>query len=370
MNANRNQRRLFLAAACLMLSGGCFGDGCISGEVLNYGRYDRATYSFMLMQCDVNIAARNDAQFDWIADLWARRTNLIINPTHQIPFLSGPAAAMIERRGKHSLREIPIGEKPATEPAEVETAVALDTIQVTPGEFFLNEYGNLCYSHETLIPGATLDASIREITPVIARGLVELAEQQRRVSGERESKPETWDDLREAILESLGEKDAKPAGDRAKNQGSLPLDSDSLRLMTQAVADGSVRFTRNADAFTLVIPLSRRDCDEAVATVKLARNVVEQRRKWGREVKQGLAEWLNVFEIRSQEGAGLSLTIGLGKLDEIASQVASPMPPEDPNRKWMYQATIAAIQKRGIAVNKSDLFPMVLKRHNRANNVP
>ena len=57
------------------------------------------------------------------------------------------------------------------------------------------------------------------------------------------------------------------------------------RLLKTADADKSVQFTRKANEFTLVLPLSPHDTDEAIATMNLAKTIVAERTE-GRKARR------------------------------------------------------------------------------------
>jgi hypothetical protein len=354
MDARKKQRLLLVAAVCL--SSCC---GCIHGNVLSYTRYDQANDSFACLEIYANIATKDEDELNHIARLWSRKDNLIINAIPEIRIFGSPT--IFERRGPHGYLKLPIAQAMEKEPEAVTTSVDLDTIRVTPGEFFLNEYRNLCCSHKAVIPGATVDAAMRELMPLIADGLAQLGESQIQLAGKEGSKPTTWNDVRDSMLVSLGEKEAKPAEDEKKGEKLLPLEKASLRLLIKAGADGSVRFTRKADAFTLVVPLSKRDCDEAVATVDLVREVVAERLKAGKQVEKDVTDVLDACEIQHLANTGLSVTVHVGKLAERKAREPISMPEPDADSKLLYRTTAASIQGRGIEINKTDLFPTIVK---------
>jgi hypothetical protein len=346
---------LLLATVCL-----AFG-GCIKGRVLTYATYNKAADSFSFLEVYANIATKEAGELKHITTLWRRKDNLIIDPIgSQFRFLTAPT--IFERHGKHGYSRISLADALKKEPEPSTTSVDLDTIQVVPGEFFLNEHKNLCYFHQIVIPGATVDALMRERAPVIAEELAKIAEEDIKNAGKKGWTKMSWDDVRNAILESVGEKKPKPADEKAKGPTLLPLEMASLRLMIKAGADKSVPFTRKADVFTLVLPLSPRDTDEAIATVELARQIVAKRQKAGKTVDKHIVGLLDATNVFRGEAPGLSVTVQLGKLAKLvnADQATMPTPEKDAGQE--HRTTIAFLEGQGIEVNKTDQFPIVLKR--------
>lgn len=360
MNASHRLRQLLLAAACPTLL-----VGCMDGKVLTFHKYDESSDSFAFMEVYANIAARGDRDVDHIAELWQRRNDLIVDVIPKIELFG--SETILERRGKHGYVVTPLGQTPNQEPEVLTTAVDLDQIQVMPGAFFLNEHKSLCYYHQVVIPGSTFDAAMGEITPKIAEYFAEFAQDaQEKINRVRKdgSKPITWSDIRESIVASFDEPVEKPAKIETAQTKAGPLDAESLQLLIAAGADGSAKFTRDANTFTLVVPLSRRDCDEAIATIDLLRETVAERQKTGKKVDDGAWVALDAIAARHVEGSGLCVTVDLGEVWQIAARESQPMPAPNPVMAHAYQTTVASIQARGIEVNDKDLFPMILEQFN------
>lgn len=355
MNNRKIGTWLFLATVCL-----AFG-GCINGKILTFATYDKAADSFSFLEVYVNIATKEAGELKHITTLWRRKDNLIIDPIgSQFRFLTDPT--IFERHGKHGYSRISLADALKKEPEPSTTSVDLDTIEVVPGKFFLNEHKNLCYYHQVVIPGATVDALMREVAPVIADELAKTAEEDIKNAGKEGSTKMSWNDVRDSMLKSFGGNQPKPDDEKAKGPTLLPLEMASLRLMIKAGADKSVPFTRKADAFTLVLPLSPRDTDEAIATVKLARQIVAERQAAGKTVDKHIVGLLNATEVFRGEAPGLSVTIQLGKLAKLLNADQTTMPTPEKEARQAYRTTIAFLEGQGIEVNKTDQFPIVLKR--------
>jgi hypothetical protein len=139
-----------------------------------------------------------------------------------------------------------------------------------------------------MIPGKTLDAAILEATPGFTEMIASEAENQIQLAGKKAHRV-TWDDVRKNFLDDIDDA-VKPgaAANKDKEDADLwPLEMDSLQLLSKARANESVRFARVGDLFTLVVPLSRRDSHEAVATWKALRETVAGRLEANQTVKQG-----------------------------------------------------------------------------------
>lgn len=398
------------AAACLPLC------GCIGGEILSYTRYDESSDSFSFLELYVNIETDKAVELDHIGKLYERRDSLIITRFPEFKLFSSPK--ILERHGKHSYSSLPIAEAMTGEPERRTTAVDLDSIEIMPGEFFLNEHGNLSYYHQVVIPGKAVDAAMREQVPQIAAELARLAREQRRLAAKAGSRKLTWDEVRRELRQGLGHHEAKPneakeegktllpldsasfcvmaaadednalsgaggadvlsmlipipledrfripSGDENQEDGLelLPLDSTSLHRLIMAGVDKWVQFTRKGDSFTLLVPLSERDCVEALATIELVRKLTADRLAAGKDVEEELVDVLEAMEVRHVEGSGLQVTFHGTKFWERTACRQDSMPAPVANKEAAYRSTVAAIRERGIDVNETDLFPTILRR--------
>jgi hypothetical protein len=183
---------------------------------------------------------------------------------------------------------------------------------------------------------------------------VESAEHEIQLAGKKEKvKRVTWDDFRKAELKRMFEKEppqVDPKKEEAVEQFG-PLEMASLRLMLKAGAEKSVKLSRNRDVFTLVVPLSKTDCQEAIVTVDLIRDTVAERIKAGKSVGKGLPEALASFKLRYVEGAGLEVSADITKLTKAEKADVDPQP--DEKRQLGCKKTVAAVQERGIEINKT-----------------
>jgi hypothetical protein len=166
----------------------------------------------------------------------------------------------------------------------------------------------------------------------------------------------SWNEFRKSMLEMLDGKPAKPIGANVR----LPLEMASLRLLSKAGADKQVQFTRKADSFTLVVPLSERDANEAIATVDLARKTVAERLDEGKKVDNNVIGFLAATRL-DRDASGLSVTLDFGKAAAASNADHGTMPPAI-DGILACERTVAWIEQHGIPVNKTDQFTIVVKR--------
>ncbi|MGE3818957.1 MAG: hypothetical protein AB7I30_05940 [Isosphaeraceae bacterium] len=346
------------AVGLLTLLVGLATCGCIEGKRLNLVRYDRDSDTFHVVEIYVNLATKEKKELDHVADLWARKADLIVNPGSWFTIFGSPT--LLERKEPHSYKVVNVATPDGNEPKTHETAADLDAVKVKPGEFFLNEHRTLCYYHEVTVPGAVVDVAMREVVPDLAEFLASFAEDQIRQSGKENSVVETWDEIRASFLSRAERKPEKPASDEenAKSKRS-PLEQTSLRLLIKAGVDRTLPFSRSGDRFSITLPLSPRDCDEAVATIDLMREVLAEVKEETPDEK-GIAEFLRSLEASHLKGVGLRVTVPAEALSRLEAARFDVTP--DPARKQVYRTTAASIQGRGITINRTDLLPDLLKR--------
>jgi hypothetical protein len=322
--------------------------GCVEADVRLFVKYEPTRDSFHLMEIYTNIHATAKSDLDHLESLWERRQSIVIDP---LPFNLWSHMA-VERKGKNRYCLTDLAARREEADKVRLTGVDLDTIKVTPGEFYLNRHRNLAYYHQMVVPGSTVDALLKELAPSIAEFMAEFAEQQIRSAGKENVRRLTWDDVRKTLLEKLAEKDHPQAASKGQTQEEVgPLETASLRLLIKAGAERSVKFTRSRQVFTLTVPLSKRDCHEVVATVDLVREVVADRIKAGKAVEPGLDRFLESFNVRYVAGAGLEVSlIDLAKAANAGRVDVDPRPSKSETE---YQTTRASIQGRGIAINKA-----------------
>src|SRR6185437_8203547 len=100
--------------------------------------YERADDSFEFLRTWSNVRTAFDQDKDHLCSLWERRNSIVAIP---MPNMFGISA--IERRGQHEFVWIDLL-NPAQQEKGVVPGIDLNSIQVTPCQFYLNRHGNLC----------------------------------------------------------------------------------------------------------------------------------------------------------------------------------------------------------------------------------
>jgi hypothetical protein len=325
-----------------------FCAGCVHGTVRTFVKYEPKDDSFRCLQVYTNLTATTDQDADHLASLWNRRRSIILEPW-QLPLFSWEAT---ERQAKHKYCTVDLGTPPRNEPSIKVTSADLDSIRVVPGEFYLNRHGNLSYYHQVVMPGKVLDAKIKGFIPSMAEQWAEWARDYRQRAEKEPEKLLTWDEARKLLGTKLFEKGVAKAGapDETLGERMPRLEPESIRLLIKAGADRSLKFSRHRQMLTAIVPLSSKDTQEVLATVDLIRDTIRKRIKAGEPVEESVAKFLESFTLRQVEGAGLEVSVDLVKLTRNRSIDVNPQP--DAARRREYQATVAAIQKRGIAIRQ------------------
>jgi hypothetical protein len=322
MFKSRGRSVLSGIAFCCLLS-----SGCIQATVYSIGKYDAKADSIRLIQIYTNIRVDWKEDLDHLVSLWERRNSIIIQPTD----LSFAGMMAFERKEKNKFCLLDLGHPPEGKPETQSTTVDLDSIKVIPGEFYCNAHGNLGYYHQIVVPGKTFDAFLKEITPRCAEGLATAANKQIELARNDKLKRLTWGKWRESLVKQAfsdpelnalqmalfsqlvvvedKNKDIEKIDDQL-----LPWDMESLRLLSKAATDKSFKLTRNREKITGIIPLSKKDCGEIIATFEFIQKAAEDRIKAGKPVGPGLMETFETFELKYVEASGLEISVDIPKL--------------------------------------------------------
>ena len=239
---------------------------------------------------------------------------------------------------------------------------------VVPGQFYINEFGTLSWHRQMAVPGATLDAMLREVAPVLTKSIAENAAavlQKTKPGAERM----TWEELRKELLQTIDEALTNnanwPAGPPVGTPAPVPakpkkmddprilppLDAETLRLMSSAVADKSLKLRRTGSVLTVVVPCSQRDTAEAIATFDLINRMLANRVRAGKNVADVFVNIRQAVQIRYRAGVGLECSADLNKLARFSKNTHMPRPYETKNA--VYPATIAAMRARGIEIQEN-----------------
>ena len=340
--------------------------GCINGNVRSFVRYEPKEDTFWFLDIYSNLRATSGADQDHLASLWKRRDAILIKPLRWLYLTADGSWELhlfsqeaIERIGKHQYRTIELDTAPAKEPAIETSGLDLAAIRVLPGQFYINEYGTLSCYHQMAVPGATVDAVLERIRPLLAKLFVKLADGEIQLA-KKGARRATWEETRRAIVEQLRAADTPPIAPKSEPKAEpqkrddpgtlLPLEAESIRLLKNAVADRSVKLRRTGSVITLVVPVTKNDAAEAAATLDLLKNTIAQRIKAGQKVPEGLAGLLDAVQIRFAEDGGLEFSTDLVKLARIANRSDNPQPDQ---KKDGYKKTIEAMRARGIEVKEN-----------------
>jgi hypothetical protein len=292
---------------------------------------------------------------------------------------SAPTEAF-ERTGKNQYHTIDLSRHSDKAPETEVSGLDLDSIRVVPGQFYINEFGTLSCYQQMAVPGAKMDAALRQITPVVARTVAMAADGEIQ-KAKKGAKHITWEEVRNEILEKINEHDqptpAPKAAPRAEPKPAakvepkkkddpgilLPLEDESIRLLQDAVADKSVKLRRSGSVITVAVPVSKNDGAEAAATFDLITRTIAERIKAGKKIEEGADKFLNAVQVRYAEGAGLEFSADLAKLVKCLNNTDNPKPGE--KMKAGYKTTIAAVRARGIEIQENFSIKSVLDEYTK-----
>jgi hypothetical protein len=332
--------------------------GCIESEIFTLARYDPKDDSVRCIQVYTNICAAQKADLDHLVSLWERRESIIIQPVEL------PGLPAFERKGKNKYCSIDLGELAKKQSEVTSTDVDLDSIKVIPGEFYLNAHLNLCYYHQIVVPGKTIDALLKEVIPFVTRELADFAKHQVELAGMKKAKIATWDELRKELVEELVvvedvKNNPMKKNDEKKDEELTPLEMASLQMLIIAGKDKALQVSRNKEFITAIVPLSKKDCHELIATFDFVRKACDERIKSGKLVEPGVPEALEAFKLKYVDGSGLEVSADMTKLAKAMTALHAkdgkidfdPAPSEE--MKNVCKATVASVQGRAIAIKKS-----------------
>ena len=323
--------------------------GCIKGQRLNFVRYESANDSFYFLDLYANIASNVSGELAYIADLWSRRDDLVVNLLPKFELLTSPK--IWERSGNHQYSVVPVAHPPDSLTTATTTA-DLSKITVNPGNFFRNEHGNLCYHHENVVPGAVIDAVLVDVSSIVSNLLAEFAEEQIATAAKTDDRV-TWDQLREIMAFTL-------EGQSVENPKSapLPLERRSLRMLVKAGLDESIVVTRKRDVFSLTIPLSATDTQQVIATYELAREMLPEAEHSPAELR----DIIPAFGVRKSGNEAVTVTISLNKLTLGMLKSQRSMPAPDADLAIVYRTTIASLRGNGIPIASENMFPKLIQQ--------
>ena len=343
----RCQRLWWTACSCLAI---VTLSGCVDGELRTLSRYDATNDSFVYLCTYTNVREESKEETDHMVSLWNRRESIV-------PLFAWFAA---ERRGPHGFSFFEIGD-PKSSPEVQRLKTNLDSVQIAPGEFHLNEHGCLSWYTQIAVPGAAVDAVIDEKSQAISSLLQAYGEDLERKSSDRKIEKATWNKTRQDILKNMLRKatDPLPSQTDRVHEELPPFDAVSVKKFIRAGTDHSFKVVRSKDVVTCIFPLSQADCDEAVATVDVLKENIPLalERHMGQQDETSILLAAGVFssiEVRHIVGTGLQVSIILSRLapclNRIVMEDYEPKPKE--GHEIGFKTTVAAVAGRGIRINK------------------
>lgn len=339
--------------------------GCIKGDVYDYVAYDAASDSFKFLQLDLNIAADNAADLDYLAARYKQRDQIITYPA-PIRFFGLPALLRIDAT---HFQQIDLTQAPSKEPPQVTTTIRLDTIKIEPGGFFLGpgaDHNLACY-HQVIVSGKQLDEALATVCKQLDKALADegiAKERKRRRAG---GKHASWEKLRQELAEDFAEYN-KPAGAPAANKPARKPDADqdsgwwfddvSLDLLAKSASAGELGVQRQGGEFRLALPLSAEDCRQAQETLQLVwKGVAEHRKSLG----QADDVCTLLPDARSEITADNHLVIVLAVKSCIGfSPTSYTEAKADPKLADKYRATVAGLEPRGVPIDRQLTVEKVL----------
>ena len=189
--------------------------------------------------------------------------------------------------------------------AAVASGIDLNSIQITPSQFYLNRHGNLCLFFQFRIPGRTVEAIATE---AIMNELVKIADRQIKPDFVVMGRAPTWDEFRAELTSRFAES-TTTALPKDIDSNRYPFDATSLRRLADVQRNRSAKLSRQRDLFTLVIPLSPTDSKESVVTFELYRRTIAEHRQRIDQLSPGLSDFIDSFTMAELGEGKLQIVI-------------------------------------------------------------
>jgi len=349
---NRLTRRKSIAPRFVMLLLALFCSGCLRADVFEFFTYDSSTDTFGFLQLDLNITNDEQSDLDHLAELWKERDQVIVQPSI-LRIWNLPAMLRVD--ASH-VQMIDFAKKASEPPATVAIDIPLDSIQIEPGKFFYTPDRTLCYYQQVTCPGKVIDQALTVASQPLATGIkgsVDL-EIKRRADG---AKAGTWDDFRKQ-LKPPGP--AAPAGGGQQQQSASPLDDVSLARISKAAGAGELAIHRQGAEFSLALPLSAADCQEAQKTMAVwQQHVADAMKKAPGDYSLGLSAAFT-GEIGNGDQFVIKVdVVKFTKLNEVSYPLKTapgsaklPDNPTKPLETHFSERSIATLQKNSISIDE------------------
>lgn len=346
--------------------------GCLRADVFHYLGYDAADDTFTASVIYTNLQSESPADLEHLAALWKQREEIIIHP-FVLNFFGGQQA-ILRLDGRH-YKAIDLAQAAKQLLPELESEIALDSIAVKPGRFFMGPHKTLCYSHQIKVPGKSVDQILGLANKSINAALAEEIpkEIKRRADG---GKVGTWDELRRAMVNEIeaerkAEQAKKAPGDGPNPQPppppngeqqdkGLPLSAASLELLQKAAAGGELAIIRHGGEFEVSLPLSPDDCREAKATIAACKEALDRHLPPAVEPLVRVGQISKTIQAENDDGKRLIIKFTVPPLVALSLDAASP-PPPDPKLAARYRDVIDFVRNQKISIDDNLTLKQVVE---------
>ncbi len=263
-------RRSDLAALLGLISLIAVTSGCLRASSLLHACYDVERDEFAVLAIYGHIqgdAAQSHDKYDLAADfkrlqaLWHNRDHLFLGADilPGFPFTLKATAPLRIDGQTYALADL--GFATLGEPKR--TLLKLQDIRIMPGTLFLESSDNLCYYHQLVVPGESVDKIIAQLAsdPENTKFVISALDKEidRRKAGGTKG---AWMEETQHALERLG----TPRNDMPKDERPLPdllrpLESDSLLSLRGELAKGSILVERRGPNLFLRLPMTPSDAE-------------------------------------------------------------------------------------------------------------
>lgn len=237
--------------------------GCIRKRAAIYGKYNDKSDSFSLLFVNTHYQVQTNNEIDWLVKRWEVRKKLI--PLPGIMFTDNE----IVRISNDSYRLVDFNSPGQVSPVS-KTDIPLDSITITPGDFFVGPDGTLSITHRIELPGKIVDQLLQQQFNQVSVQLSEQAkvvfaeERKRRVGG---GKVVPWEALRKSLRTLVDSKLTTPVPEGEPSNLLSILSEVSLTQLEKAAIANKLAIRRSGTTLSVLLPLSPEDGEELRKTV-------------------------------------------------------------------------------------------------------
>ncbi|MDA1014450.1 MAG: hypothetical protein O3A00_08365 [Planctomycetota bacterium] len=276
----RHLPKFMIAALLLCLFAGC-GKG-LEAQRSTYLEYDADTDEFRHLRLYEGISVSVDSSqpaakqeemiqthYDYLYGLWINRVDVIlvpfINDLHV--FMGGPPEEdQLLLVGVDEVRKLDLQTR-VDEPPSQKSPFSLKGLKIRPGKFYQSASGHLCYYHQNVISGATIDEGLKFMTATTNLSLPKEvdAEEERRKQG---GKSGSWSGARSHVDSAWSQVLLSITGMKQhsyENSVLELLDTESLQRIKLDAASSRIRTSRNRSVVAFRARLSVDDVKELMA---------------------------------------------------------------------------------------------------------